>query len=333
MTSLEESSFSSGLLDAVINKNWHKDEYTAANKLLDSDVAKMFFRVFEIGDQKVVLYGNPIVMSTKSKLFANMLEQAIKEVGSGTLLLAPGLSLEPYPESFLSVWLFMNGITTDYLIDHTFKPEASQKEQRYKILGRMLRIWDWIKYFDLEKGDKFIDYISAVGHDVWFYLLDLAPELKEDKTIKSIEFPKEFLPNIKDLDEEIRSLVADDAVTVEAGAGDINIRSLFDFILGKTKEFKLSDVMLETDADYPFGYPSREEIQRLAEEEKKRQISDTYTGVGRGSGLITHGFGGLYPSISVADLSALQIPMNNTMAGFRNEDFDGDNPDPANQLD
>lgn len=253
---LEDNTLSLDLLNTIINKHLFKELHTAATKLLDPMIAKRFFKAFEVGEPKVLFYGNPIVMSTKSKLFADLLEEAVND--TATTVLAP---VEPYPEAFLSVWLYMNGITTTYQINHDLEPSVSGKEQRYKILGRMLRVWDWIKYFDLEKYDVFITYISTMAHDVWFYLLDIAPELRKGQIIESVKFPEEFLSHIQDLDEEIKSL-AEDNIPSDAESMEINIRALFDFVLDRVKGFKLADIMIGT--SHPFGYPDRYETRRLA---------------------------------------------------------------------
>lgn len=263
----EENVFTPSLLSTIIDSAEPEDQIKATTILLNPDVAKLFFKPFEIGEAKTILYGNPIIMSTKSKLFAGLLEEA----NTGPLLLAPGLTLDPYPESFLSVWLYMNGVTDQLSMNHTpTGPRNSYEDQKYKILARMLRMWDWIKYFQI---DNLIDYFNRTAHDVWFHLHDLNPKLKEDKEIEIVRFSGEFLPNIKDLDEEMKSLAAEDKLITEQRPLDmISIEALFGFILGRYPIFRDEFFKLDSFGEgFDYGYHNKKEIKRRQKLAEKRQ--------------------------------------------------------------
>jgi len=262
------------LASVLVKEYDNGNMYDAANKLLDPEVASLFLKAFEVGDEKMIFYGNPLIMSSASGLFLTLLNDMIKEAKTdASFTLAPGLSVHPYPESFLSVWLFMNGITNYYILNTTEK-------DRFTLVSRLLRIWDWIKYFDLgDDTESFQSYIAVLGINVSSYLLDLSPALAEGKTITTIKIPQELVPNIRDIHEHIKVNALEDKFLTDDDTLRYNINSLFSFILGEKKEFNRQEFekdgililhhspgdnrefnLVNPQVTHSFGYPNQDSV-------------------------------------------------------------------------
>lgn len=262
----------------LIRYERNKNIYDAAERSLDPNIAPLFFKSFTAGNDKVLIYGNPILMSGTSQLFANLIKEAIKEAGSNfpavqlgnstaeaktstePLLLAPGLSLEPYPEAFLSVWLYINGFASDGEYFMMFPSESLEHD-----IARCLRMWDWMKYFITDHTTlAFSQYVDVLAEYILRYLLKTNPRLSEGMSIHETKFPDKFKDSIRDIHESLKEWAANDELYITRASETNGVNSLFRFVLGDSTHFSHGGFFAEF-SDRTFGYPNWELTQRMQE--------------------------------------------------------------------
>lgn len=110
-----------------------------------SPTERKFLVPFEVGSDKVLLYGGPIVMSSKSELIKSLLEKLdFKEPNS----LAPDMKIDPKILMFL--WDRLNGINTSFSslsVDDLFN------------------LWPLMNYFDINtKSEILSEYLKTVNN-------------------------------------------------------------------------------------------------------------------------------------------------------------------------
>lgn len=255
-TSLEGLTITPDILKLITFKtSLNELSYTAASKALDANIARYFLKAFEVGDEKTVIYGNPLVISAQSQLFADLIDEAVKEVKNDKpLLLAPGLSLQPYPECFVSVWLYINGFTPDsYLASfpHTYEADATV-QQLYEVVLKKFKIWDWIKYFGVDQFNlAFTDYISELAYSIIMYMRKLDPKFAAGEAADIKLFPNELKDDIHDIHESLKEYVMEGKLHITSIAQSENVNALFTAILGGKDKFAAKDYI----NSYAFGYP------------------------------------------------------------------------------
>lgn len=215
--------------------------------ILDPTNAAKYFTCFEVGKEKIKLYGNPVVMSVRSKLFKTLLENddAIKD---GTAL-APEMEVKPKLLSLINLWIWMNGINTQ---SYFYNLENMT-------LTFLSDIWDWFKYFDLDPSNTVFNHFVMTTYN---YAMGVHSGNMELET-------KEFLT---DLHEQLEVFAIDDLLREHDGGCDVFSR--FDAILGNEKwSIVRENYHKFKNCDWSkFGYlrkTGREKLDQLIEREVK----------------------------------------------------------------
>lgn len=100
----------------------------------DPAYARHFYPSLIVGEERVTVYGNPLVMSIYSDLFTRLTERELDTAAYPKL--ASNIKIGDSPRAFLAVWLYMNGI------NDTLTPNLSVLE--------MIQMWEWMNYFDIK---------------------------------------------------------------------------------------------------------------------------------------------------------------------------------------
>jgi len=137
-----------------------KPQLDAVGVLLDHEIASKFFPKILVGKEKMTMYGNPIVMSSKSQKLNRDLSTIITNYNK-VLELASDQSIQNEIVAFTSVWLFLNGITQQYLTGRNGDNHALY-------LSTVLQIAHWLHYFETTSDDQAFELlmdslIDAVG--------------------------------------------------------------------------------------------------------------------------------------------------------------------------
>jgi len=263
----------------------YKQTYKAASLLLDPTTAKLFATPFHIGHEKTLFYGNPITMCLKSRFIAGMIDALVKDVldeckttpGGGkdkepfhfaatSKLQGPDLS------AFLSVWLHINGMpSNDYFLglqeyESSFPHDDDGMRIRYitNILTVLLKMWDWIKYFDVD--------IST--HAFSGYLDCIVQGLEQIYTTTrgiNISLPADETSQLQDLHEQLKVLIANDELEPIGDCAQ-DLRSLIRLVLGEIKPTHCLPFSKLLSSTYVWGYPNKAESARLAKIEEKERL-------------------------------------------------------------
>lgn len=103
--------------------------------LLSEETGPQLSVSFDVGTQKLRVYGQPVIMSKFSEFMRSVsYSLSFKEATP----LAANIPLKS-PTAFLNVWLYINAITTSIL------PRGAAKEKDNVIVD----MWQWIKYLDV----------------------------------------------------------------------------------------------------------------------------------------------------------------------------------------
>lgn len=222
----------------------------AIGLLLNAEPGDPFLTPFKVGN--ITLYGQPVVMAAKSGLIANLIDNMKKE-GTASFHLAADTKLKDPPLALLSVWLVINGIIDEYSI------LPGPKFKNEDVIRIRLETWDWIKYFDVStKSFIFNRFVLQIFNPMTHIILNTYPGFEAVKIDeKKFEFPKEFLPYVEDLDEQLKSMALEKAFFPDRHS-DYNIKRWFDFLLKRVthKQFlELPDKVPSAGKAAYFGYP------------------------------------------------------------------------------
>jgi len=244
-----------------------EDAYNAAQVVLDEKMAPKFFTAFSLGDSKMIIHGNPIIMSIKSKFFANILKDLTQEENVDNIWLAKELSVETQIEAFLSVWLHINAIPQDkYYLD--FEPrDAKDSKGLEKKVTNLLDIWNWLRYFDVRLNNKAFNlYIVTLCEWIVKLIINLNPEIGLARVKK---FPEQLKSTIQDLDEQLRAMAAEDDYYKEDSI-NLDANRLFASILRGGVFYSDLTLFPKTQVYLFFGYLN---VNGLKELERGKQIN------------------------------------------------------------
>jgi len=294
---LEEETLqvSGKLLDLVANRPDDDKEYQMARKsallLLDANVAKFWASPFQIGIDKTIFYGNPIVMSLRSDFISSLLGDLIRNYSTvtgvvselGTKVTAE--QAEPYLlastsklsganlEAFLSIWLYINGTPSEtYFLQfqeyrNTFLLGEKVGHIQFitNILAVNLKVWDWIKYFGVHIAthafNNYLDHLTQT-------LEQLHAVIEGDEDIK---LSVDIIQDLRDLHEQLKVLASNDELKYDQLSG-FNLNSLMRLFLGEITYQEYSQQVYPLENTHLWGYPNKRETERIAEEEKKNQL-------------------------------------------------------------
>lgn len=79
-----------------------------AERLFTKSTASKYFTTFLVGQEKIPVYGNPVIMARSSIYFNNLLE--FNEC-TETLELLTDIKITEYPLQFVLLWSYLNGIS------------------------------------------------------------------------------------------------------------------------------------------------------------------------------------------------------------------------------
>ena len=114
----------------------------------DPSYAKVFYPPLIVGEERVTVYGNPVVMSAHSSLFARLLERGVDT--KAYPVLAANLKVANSPRAFLAVWLYMNGVDTSF--------------GRNLSVLEMMQMWEWMNYFDISNASTVGYWLKTIVH-------------------------------------------------------------------------------------------------------------------------------------------------------------------------
>jgi len=286
-SSLESSNvqINSSLLNLIVSDEDRKNPnikniVKAAGIMLD-DTGR-FFQAFDVGLQKVRIYGNPVVMASNCGFFADVLDDIIgassdnvtRASPSDVLHIAATSDLSKNLSSFISVWLHINGFPSEYYFTNFESGATIDIEHVYKIIMQQLAMWDWMKYFST---DTYAHAFNQYVMDLYLTLLDLIsstnPGLDEGE-VKELKFPVEFKESIKDLHEQLKSLVVNNEILRDTETPS-NVDRLFGFIVGDFTYAEYLDLVKtipnEYNDLYVFGYPTAIKIQEEKEQKEREE--------------------------------------------------------------
>lgn len=104
---------------------------------------KKFLITFDVGADKIRLYGNPVTMSVYSELFKSLLD---KIDSKETNVLAPNMKIDN-PQMLNFLWEKMNGVDVD--LPNNLKD--------------LIDLWELMNYFDIDYTSKFVtEYMNAI---------------------------------------------------------------------------------------------------------------------------------------------------------------------------
>lgn len=182
------------------------DPLTSAITIFFSPAATRFLVPFMIGEQKLVLLGNPVMMAVTSDLFRELLPKLEPE---SSMVLASKVSLNPDQiTTLLRVWLAINSLTEGVYpthVDTRGKPPLTNwsvmqyAKRRSLSFTQLLLMWNWMNYFGVDlKGEKvrkfacdtllLIDEIKA-GNIILHDLTTSFPRSVNTVTLKISETP------------------------------------------------------------------------------------------------------------------------------------------------
>lgn len=125
----------------------NKLDMSAEKDLFTSTIARKYFTKFYVGKEKIVVYGNPILMSCASTYWHNLKESGMLHPHD-THHVMTGTSVTKYPDQFVMAWSRMNGIACSSWLDTT---------DRFLSLDEVFYIVELMNYFGIELdevGDK-----------------------------------------------------------------------------------------------------------------------------------------------------------------------------------
>lgn len=142
-----------------------------------------FLYPFSIGEEHLIIGGQPLVMAANSALLKELLPKL--EAGGGPLVLAEKAKLTSDSlVGLLRVWLVINGMSEDYPVrvasDNPEEGWISKPVVRGKpatlTLPQLLTMWDWMNYFGVNiKSEAVRNFACNV--------LDTLDEIKEGRVI------------------------------------------------------------------------------------------------------------------------------------------------------
>lgn len=134
-----------------------KLEYSAILTLLNPDEAQYLARPFEVGTNKILLYGQPIAMKANSEVIFSIADF------KHTVPIATSITLtETNTPTFLYIWFYMNGLINEYI-----RPGILGK---FELLDLLL-IVEWCAYFGIDQ-EKFV----SLERDIESQVKYLKPE-------------------------------------------------------------------------------------------------------------------------------------------------------------
>lgn len=136
-----------------------------------TSVQVKYLTAFELGDDRIKLYGMPLAMSFKSELMKSMLDQLDSKVNS----LAPSMKINK--NSLFFIWAQLNGVDIEWP----------------KVLQDLIDLWPLLNYFDVDYKSKLVaDYFDNI---LGYHLKELDNEFRDDflnklKIINSEKYDK-----------------------------------------------------------------------------------------------------------------------------------------------
>ena len=113
---------------------------------IDPGYASSFYPTLKVGEEKITVYGNPVVMSTRSGLFERLFERSVDTTTYP--MLASNIKLSESPRAFVAVWLYLNGV------DDSFGENLSVVDR--------IQMWEWMNYFDVKPERRIGDWLSTI---------------------------------------------------------------------------------------------------------------------------------------------------------------------------
>lgn len=136
-------------LDTVkFDAEQHEKLLQVVSMLLNPDQSKYLAHPFELGSNKLVLYGNPLVLKSKTKLL-DILD--FKELAAIPHLGTIYTITEKTTPGLVLAWLYINGLIT----------EKDLHDLHYSLLDYLVAL-EWLDYFGIPPGDEFYHKTSQL---------------------------------------------------------------------------------------------------------------------------------------------------------------------------
>lgn len=135
-------------------------------EFLDPELARKYLTEFEVGRDRIKLYGNPITMSLKSPIVANGMKQLVGKKPPFTIF--PNMEMNHAP--LLVVWLVINGI--DIRLEETDEKynESNPQSMIHNLTaGEVAEAFKLYIHFGGDSSDFFVYNCTDV---MQYYLLD-----------------------------------------------------------------------------------------------------------------------------------------------------------------
>lgn len=138
----------------------------ATIQLLSPSIASNYLYEFIMGSEAIKVYGDALVGSIVSPLMARLYQS-----GGKFPPLASHMAVSKSPRSFVKIWLYVNGVTTN-----NRRPLYSENLS----FAEKLQMWQWLNYFNIDINDA---SVQGFIRDMSIDALALNDELSEENKL------------------------------------------------------------------------------------------------------------------------------------------------------
>lgn len=155
MTDLKISTAEQLFAEAINDKD--NDErnrvHEAETNFYNSKLASKHFTAYYVGEEKILLYGNPMVMASSSGFWSNAMKVELPETNEPQHIMS-NIKIVPHAYHFICLWSYMNGISN----------ASTYPNDNHYTMEEIFYIFEIHNYFDVWLGcehSESLDHLIA----------------------------------------------------------------------------------------------------------------------------------------------------------------------------